>query len=172
MQIVRVEVVPMELSLRLPYRTASSPEPIDRVGCVFVRVETRQGDVAWGCAAVDPLVSGETLDHVTQVCRDCADRAVDLNPLNTEFALAALAEVSADTPSARCAFDVAFYDLLGLATGLPLHRLLGGYRHRIQTSITLGLAPVRETVELAQERARAGFRRLDPARPSTGLSCT
>ena len=55
---------------------------------------------------------------------------------DTEFALAELAPLTEDTPSARCAFDIAFYDLLGLAAGLPLHRLLGGYRHRIQTSIT------------------------------------
>jgi L-alanine-DL-glutamate epimerase-like enolase superfamily enzyme len=160
MQIVHVEVVPMELSLRLPYRTAASPTPIDRVGCVFIRIETRQGDVAWGCAAFDPAQTGETLDDVTRVCRACAERAVDLNPLNTEFALAELAGLTKDTPSARCAFDIAFHDLLGLAAGLPIHRLLGGYRHRIQTSITLGLAPVRETVELAKARARAGFRIL------------
>jgi L-alanine-DL-glutamate epimerase-like enolase superfamily enzyme len=49
---------------------------------------------------------------------------------------------------------------LGLAAGLPLHRLFGGYRYRIQTSITVGLAPVKETVELALNRARQGFRIL------------
>jgi L-alanine-DL-glutamate epimerase-like enolase superfamily enzyme len=71
-----------------------------------------------------------------------------------------LAKLTAGTPSAQCAFDIAFHDLLGLAAGLPLHRLLGGYRDRIQTSITLNLAPVRQTVEMARERARQGFRIL------------
>jgi L-alanine-DL-glutamate epimerase-like enolase superfamily enzyme len=160
MQITHVEVVPVELHLRLPYRTAASTVELDRVGCVFVRIETREGQVAWGCAAFDPAISGETLEQVTQVCRACADRALDLNPLNTEFALAALEPLTEQTPSARCAFDIALYDLLGLAAGLPLHRLLGGYRYRIQTSITLSLAPVQETVEMAHERARSGFRIL------------
>ncbi|MGD9317916.1 MAG: enolase C-terminal domain-like protein, partial [Anaerolineae bacterium] len=50
--------------------------------------------------------------------------------------------------------------LLGLAAGLPVHRLLGGYRYRIQTSITLSLVPLKETVELARSRARQGFRIL------------
>jgi L-alanine-DL-glutamate epimerase-like enolase superfamily enzyme len=159
-QITHVEVVPVELKLRLPYRTATSPGEVERVHCVFVRIETREGQVAWGCAAFDPTLTGETLEQVTQVCRACADRALDLNPLNTEFALAELAPLTGGTPSARCAFDVAFYDLLGLAAGLPLYRLLGGYRHRIQTSITLSLLPLKETVELAQERARQGFRIL------------
>jgi L-alanine-DL-glutamate epimerase-like enolase superfamily enzyme len=160
MQITHVEVVPVELKLAMPHRAAVYPEEVERAGCVFVRVETREGRVAWGCAAFDPVLTGETMEEVTRVCQACAERALDLNPLNTEFALAELAPLTEGTPSARCAFDIAFYDLLGLAAGLPLHRLLGGYRYRIQTSITLSLAPVKETVELALNRARQGFRIL------------
>ena len=160
MQITHVEVVPVELNLRLPYRAAAHPEELECIACVFVRIETREGQLAWGCAAFDPTLTGETLDDVLAACRRCADRALDLNPLNTEFALAELVPLTEGTPSARCAFDIAFYDLLGLASGLPLHRLLGGYRYRIQTSITLSIAPVKETVEMARNRARQGFRIL------------
>lgn len=160
MQITHVEVAPLELRLRLPYRTAVTDAAIERVGCVFIRVETRQGLTAWGCAAFDPALTGETLDRVTTVCQACADRSLDLNPLNTEFALAELHSLTEDAPSARCAFDIAFYDLLGLAAGLPLHRLLGGYRYRILTSITLSVAPTKETVEMARARVGQGFRIL------------
>ncbi len=160
MQITHVEVIPAEFKLRLPYRSAQ-PTPVDRAAAVFIRIETlRQRAVAWGCAAFDPALSGETLEEVTRVCRACADRAIDLNPLNTEFALAELAEFSAGTPCVQCAFDIAFHDLLGLASGLPLYRLLGGYRYRIQTSVTVSLAPAEETVKLAGDRARQGFRIL------------
>jgi len=159
-QIAHVEVVPIELDLSLPFRAAAHPNDIECVACVFVRIETREGQVAWGCAAFDSALTGETLNEVTKVCHTCADRALDLNPLNTEFALAELAPLTEGTPSVRCAFDIAFYDLLGLAAGLPLHRLLGGYRHRIQTSITLSIAPPKETVELARSRASQGFRIL------------
>jgi L-alanine-DL-glutamate epimerase-like enolase superfamily enzyme len=161
MQIVNVEVVPMELDLRLPYRTAYNADAeVERVGAVFVRIETRQGDVAWGCAAFEQAITGETLHSVTQACRACADRARDLNPLNIEFALAELTPLTTDVPSARCAFDIAFHDLLGLQTRQPLYRLLGGYRDRIQTSITIGFASVKDTVEMARDRARRGFRLL------------
>jgi L-alanine-DL-glutamate epimerase-like enolase superfamily enzyme len=158
-QITDVEVVPVELSLRLPYRTAYHPA-IDHVTVVFVHVVTRQGQVAWGCAAFDPALTGETVEEVVRACRACADRARDLNPLNTEYALDELAPLTERTPSALCAFDLAFHDLLGLAAGMPLHRLLGGYRDRIQTSVTISIAPVKETVELARERTRQGFRIL------------
>jgi L-alanine-DL-glutamate epimerase-like enolase superfamily enzyme len=159
MQIKNVEVIPVELGLRIPYRTAYHPE-IDRVAVVFVQVETLQGQVAWGCAAFEPAVTGETLEDVIQACQACADRARDLNPLNTEYALDELAQLTEDTPSALCAFDVAFHDLLGLAAGLPLYRLLGGYRNRIQTSVTIGIASTKASVELARDRARQGFRIL------------
>ena len=159
MQIANVEVIPVELRLRLPYRTAYHLE-IDRVTVVFVHVETRQEQTAWGCAAFDEGLTGETLEDVIRACRACAERARDLNPLNTEYALDELAPLTENTPSALCAFDLAFHDLLGLAAGMPLHRLLGGYRNRIQTSITIGIAPVKATVELARARARQGFRIL------------
>ena len=159
MQITQVEVVPLELSLRTPFRTARAGT-IEQAATVFIRIETRQGQVAWGCAAFDPATTGETLDQVTRVCHACADRARDLNPLNTEYALAELAPLTEGTPSARCAFDIAFHDLLGLAAGMPLHRLLGGYRYRIQTSITLDVASVDETVQMARARTRQGFRML------------
>jgi L-Ala-D/L-Glu epimerase len=161
MQIAHVEVTPVELSLRIPYRSALHTEkPVEKIVAIFVRIETRQGENAWGCAAFDPLITGETPDQVLAACRRAADRALDLNPLNTEFALSELEPLTASCPSALCAFDIAFHDLLGLATRLPLHRLLGGYRDRMPTSITVSLAPLKETVELAQDRARQGFRIL------------
>jgi L-alanine-DL-glutamate epimerase-like enolase superfamily enzyme len=120
-QITHVEVIPVEFELRLPYRVAQSSY-VERVAAVFIRIETRQGDVAWGCAALDPAVTSDSLDEVIRVCQACADRAPDLNP--------------------------------------PLHRLLGGYRHRIETSVTIGIVPMEETVELARERCQQGFRIL------------
>jgi L-alanine-DL-glutamate epimerase-like enolase superfamily enzyme len=85
---------------------------------------------------------------------------IDLNPINTQFALAELSALMKGLPSVRCAYDMLLHDLLGLWSGLPLYRLLGGYRDRIQTSITLSLDDVPATVEMAQKRADAGFRIL------------
>ncbi len=165
MQITHIEIMPVEFHLRLPYHTADGTR-IDRTAAVFLRVETRQGQTAWGCTAIDPGVMGQTLQEVARACRACADRALDLNPLNIEYALAELSQVAGTVRPALCAFDMAFHDLLALAARLPLYRLLGGYRQRIQTrmyssaSITVNRASLDETVALARERARQGFRML------------
>jgi L-alanine-DL-glutamate epimerase-like enolase superfamily enzyme len=159
-QIERVEVTPVQLSLKQPFRTAKYSEPLDRVEAVFIRAElVRDFGDAWGCAVLDPA-SGKTLEQVRQVCQACADRLRDINPLNTQYALAKLSDITVDFPAVECAFDMLLYDLLGLSASLPIYRLLGGYRDRIQTSITLGIDDVPATVEMAQKRARDGFRIL------------
>jgi L-alanine-DL-glutamate epimerase-like enolase superfamily enzyme len=157
MQITRAEVIPVELRLRHPIRAAHHPE-VDHVTAVFVRIETRQGESAWGCAVAHPDLTGEEPDHVIQACQQCADLAPDLHPTNLEYSLAELQPLTQDNRSALCAFDLAFHDLLGLAAGMPLHRMLGGYRSRIPTSVTIGIAPIEETVEMARARAAHGFR--------------
>jgi len=159
MQITKAEVIPVELSLRQPAKMANIPE-ITRIIALFLRIETRQGRTAWGCSVAHPELTGESVADAISTCQNGADMAPALHPTNLEYSLAELAPVIGGSPAAECAFDLAFHDLLGLFAGLPLYRLLGGYRNRIQTSITIPLAPVQDSVEMARERASRGFRML------------
>jgi len=160
MQIERVEVTPVQLSLRESYRSAKFPESLSQIEAVFIRAElVRDYGDAWGCAVLDPT-SGESLEQVRQVCQACADKLRDLNPLNTQYALAELSSLTNDQPAVQCAMDMLLYDLLGLFSGLPLYKLLGGFRDRIQTSITLGIDDRPATVEAARKHAQNGFRIL------------
>lgn len=157
MQIQSCEVVPVELSLRQPVRMARLPE-IKQITAVFVRLTTVQGQSAWGCAVADLHLTGEDPAQVIRICQDCAALAPDLYPTNLEFSLVQIAKVARDSAAVRCAFDLAFHDLLGLVTGLPLYRFLGGYRNRIPTSVTIPLGSVEEGIGLVDKWARAGFR--------------
>jgi L-Ala-D/L-Glu epimerase / N-acetyl-D-glutamate racemase len=159
MQITKAEVTPIELALKQPVKMAHLPE-IKSVTAVFVRLETRQGQSAWGCTVTHPQLTGEKPQEVVRACHECATKVADLHPTNIEYSLSELNGLIQDAPSALCAFDLAFHDLLSLATGMPLYRLLGGYRDRIQTSITLPIAPVQESIEMAEQRAAGGFRIL------------
>jgi L-Ala-D/L-Glu epimerase len=159
MQIIKSEVIPVELKLRKPVRMAGLPE-ISHVTAVFVRLDTRQGQTAWGCTIAHPGLTGEKPEDVIQACRECAVLAPGLHPTNIEYSLGELASQSKASAAVMCAFDLAFHDLLSLAAGMPLYRILGGYRNRIQTSVTIPIAAVNESVELAIERASRGFRIL------------
>ncbi len=159
MQIIKAEVTPVELSLRKPVQIARMPV-IERVTAVFVRLVTRQGQSAWGCTVAHPGLTGEKPEAVIRACQECASLAPDLHPTNVEYSLSELAYHVKGSGSALCAFDLAFHDLLGLAADMPVFRILGGYRDRIQTSATIPIAPVQESVEIAQDRASMGYRML------------
>jgi L-Ala-D/L-Glu epimerase / N-acetyl-D-glutamate racemase len=155
MQITKAEVTPVEINLRQPVRMAGVAE-FSHVLAVFVRLVTRQGKSAWGCC----VAHSDPPDAVLHACQEGAALVPDLHPTNIEFSLGELSRLTNRAPAALCAFDLAFHDLLGIATGMPLYRLLGGYRNRIQTSATISIAPVQESVEAATQRARVGFRIL------------
>jgi len=159
MQIVKAEVTPVELSLRKPVQIAGMPI-IESVTAVFVRLETRQGQSAWGCTVVHPALTGETPETVIRACSDCASLAPDLHPTHIEYSLAELAYHVKGSESALCAFDLAFHDLLGLAADMPVYRILGGFRDRIQTSATIPISSVQESVGVARSRAAMGYRML------------
>jgi len=157
MQIIKAEVTPVVLKLRQPVRMAGLAE-IEHVTAVFVRLETRQGQNAWGCSVAHPALTGEKPEDAVRSCRECATLVPDLHPMNIAYSLGELAGRAKASPAVMCAFDLAFHDLLSLEAGMPLYRILGGYRSRIQTSVTIPIGPVNECVRLANDRARQGFR--------------
>lgn len=159
MQITHCVVTPVTLNMRQPVTIGVHP-PITSITAIFIRLETRDGRNAWGCAIAHPDLTGEQPAHALRACQHVADRVRDLNPTNLEYSMAELAQATNDSLAARCAFDLAIYDLFCLAADMPLYRLLGGYRNRIQTSATVSIGSLEETVEAAQMRARHGFRML------------
>jgi L-Ala-D/L-Glu epimerase / N-acetyl-D-glutamate racemase len=159
MQIIKAEVTPAEIKLQNPLQIPGHPK-IDFITAIFVRLVTAKGESAWGCTVAHPSLTGDKPEDVIRICQTCADKVPDLHPINIEYSLAQISPLTEKAPSALCAFDLAFHDLLGLAAGMPVYRLLGGYRNRIQTSITIPLGSIDESVDTARERASDGFRIL------------
>lgn len=158
MRITRVAAWPVELSVR-PYTIAY--ESVERVTNVFLRLETNRREVGCGCAAPDPAISGETSASVIQAI-DAIARPVLLgsDALRPARLLGKLRPLLQGQPAALAAVDMALYDIMGKAAGLPLWKLLGGFRDRIRTSVTIGILPEQETVIEASRRVAEGFRCL------------
>jgi L-alanine-DL-glutamate epimerase-like enolase superfamily enzyme len=159
MQITKADVTPVELNLGEPILIPGY-EPISAVTAAFIRLETQSGQSAWGCGVAHPALNSQEPEEFLTACHQAADQAPDLHPVDIAYSLSQLTPILQDMPAAQCAFDLAFHDLLGLAAGMPLYRLLGGYRHKIQTSVTIPLGSVDESVEIAKMRAHQGFRML------------
>ncbi len=158
MKIVRLEAWSVRLGLREPYAIAY--DRIESVDNVFVRLVTDAGPPGYGCAAPDPAVTGESAAAVLAAVESAGSELRGADPLRRMRLLERLREPLADRPGALSAIDMALHDLLGKASGLPLWRLLGGYRESIATSVTIGILPLDETLERARRHVGEGFRSL------------
>jgi L-alanine-DL-glutamate epimerase-like enolase superfamily enzyme len=159
MRITGLEAWPVSMRLAEPYTIAY--ETVERTVNVFVRVRTNGAVVGLGCAAPDREVTGETPEQVERrLGEQVRPILVGADPLRHARLMERLRQELPDAPSVLAAVDMALYDILGRAAGLPLWRLLGGFRSRLRTSATIGILPEPQTVERARELVRQGFRCL------------
>ena len=160
MKIIRLEVWPVEMALSEPYTVAY--QSFDRLTSVFLRIVTDRGAGGLGCASPDGQVTGETPESVTTALAGPVTQALTgADPLRPVMLLERLKRAGlAATPGAMAAVDMALYDLLAREAGLPLWRLLGGYRRRIMTSVTIGILPLDQTLAKAAELIGRGFKSL------------
>jgi L-alanine-DL-glutamate epimerase-like enolase superfamily enzyme len=159
MKITDIRAWPVSMRLAEPYSIAY--ETIHETTNVFLRVETNQGIVGHGCAAPDEQVTGERSEGVLKSLNDVVAPTIQgSDPLRPVMLLEKLKPLLKLQPSALAAADMALYDILGKTAGLPLWKLLGGYRDRIRTSVTIGILPLQETVERARAWVEQGFKCL------------
>jgi L-alanine-DL-glutamate epimerase-like enolase superfamily enzyme len=159
MRITRIEAWPVEMKLEEPYTIAY--ETVTSTTNVFLRVETNEAFVGCGCAAPDRPITGETPGSVLEaVSNVIAPVVVGSDPLRLAMLIERLREPLNAQPSALAAVDMALHDILGKASRQPVWKLLGGFRDRIRTSVTIGILSPEETVERARDWVAQGFRSL------------
>ncbi len=159
MRIKDLEARILRMRLSEPYTIAY--ETVDRAEVVFVRLETSSGIQGYGCAAPDLQVTGESVQNVMDVFEESIKPLmINTDPLRIAFHMERLGGGLADHPSALAMIDMALHDVLGKTAGLPLYKVLGGYRDRIKTSVTIGIMPLEETLEKARKHLGNGFRCL------------
>jgi L-alanine-DL-glutamate epimerase-like enolase superfamily enzyme len=159
LKITRLEAWPVTMPLKVPYAVAY--ETVEKTTNVFLRLETDGALVGYGCAAPDEVVTRETPESVLAALTGEGEAAVvGAEALRRTPILEGLHPWTSAHPSALAALDMALHDLLGKAAGLPLWKVLGGYRDSMETSVTIGILPQRETVEAARRFAVQGFRCL------------
>jgi len=156
MRITAVECGEAKLRLSEPYTIAY--ETVESAENVFVRIETDRDLVGFGCAAPDRQVTGECGASVVAAIREVVEPALRRSdPLRRMMLMERIRKPLENQPSARAAIDMALYDILGKHARLPLWKLLGGFRDRIKTSVTIGISPVAETVQEARKWVADGF---------------
>lgn len=151
MKITKVEAIPFAIPYRKPLVFASGA--VRTADHVLVRVHTDDGLTGVAEAPPRPYTYGETQESIVAVIdKIFAPQVLGLSALEREAVHERL-DRTVGNPTAKAAIDMALWDLLGQAAGMPVSGLLGGYTDRMRVSHMVGFAPADRMVAEA-ERVR------------------
>lgn len=148
MRIQSVRAIPVDLPLPHPMEWAT--------GCmasqahVLVRIMTDEGVEGIAEAIPRENIYGETQVGMVHVINNLlAPLVAGLDPFDVEKVHEAMAFIKGNL-AAKGGIDVALWDIMGKACGLPCHKLLGGYRDSIEPSRILWLTSDEVMVDQAR----------------------
>lgn len=156
LKITSVEYFRLDLPLAIPYTIAY--ETVSATTNIILKITTSTGLVGWGCAAPDKEITSETPEQVLNAIENKVIPILEgSNPFQFAYFNHLLKQEIPRMKSTIAMVDIALHDLLARKAQVPLYQLMGGFRHKIQTSITIGILPLQETLEQAQDLWEQGF---------------
>ena len=145
--LVRIPQKPPIAPYQSRYRATSEKE------AVLIRLETDDGLVGWGETPVDWI--NKTFEGTPEGL--LRQQVLGRDPFDLE---AFYAENTLGSFLAS-GVEMAFWDLIGKATGLPLYKLLGGaVRKKIELAACMGIRPYAEAKAIARQYLDQGFTTL------------
>ena len=123
MRIASIEPIAVSLPMRKPVIMAG--EEIRRAENLLVRIEADNGVVGWGEAGAAPMHTGETVPGMLAAAHYLWPALSGRDATDIDGALVAMDGRMYGNHGAKAAIEIALHDLVGKATGRPVHALLG-----------------------------------------------
>ena len=149
----------LRVPLHEPFRTAL--RQVNQVEDVVLVLESSCGRMGYGSAPATQAITGEDHDSII------ASLENTLLPwaMHQEFEGLTglrdkLAALVSDNVNARCALEVALFDLAAQVAREPLYAFLGGGPQHLHTGITVSVGEPSAMAEGAQRALARGFRSL------------
>ena len=159
MKITDIKIGRISVPLITPFKTAL--RTATSVDDIIVEVHTDDGHVGFGEAPPTGVITGDTAGAIVGALRaHIIPSLIGQDIANLERILRTLDSCVLHNTSAKAAVDMAVYDLFGQMLGVPVHRLLGGFRQQIATDITISVNSPEEMERDALAAVARGFRTL------------
>jgi muconate cycloisomerase len=162
MKITRIETIPVTVP-KNPQRAIKGALGHHTISpFVLVKVHTDEGIVGLGEVSCTALWSGEDQPTAMHFIKNYfAPLLEGENPTEIERLTAKMRRAIAGNPFTKSALEMALWDILGKAVGLPVYRLLGGpVREFVPTKFSVsGLEPAK-AAEIAAWAVGQGFRTM------------
>jgi len=156
-KIKSIEPIAVSLPMKKPVQMAG--ETVARADNVFVRVESDNGVTGWGEAASAPTMTGETIASMMAAIDYLTPKLLGRDVDDLSGASAAMDARMYANSGAKAAIDIALHDLLGRATGRPVHALLGAKRRsRMPVLAVIGSEDATADLREAQRNWNSGYR--------------
>ncbi|MFS0688410.1 dipeptide epimerase [Sporosarcina sp. 179-K 8C2 HS] len=160
MKILEIEIFAIHLPLREPF--IISYATYDYMPSIIVKLTTDTGHIGYGEAVADEHVTGESWESTYSVLKNTlAPKLVGMNPAQMEKIHERMDAEIYGVPSAKAAIDIACYDAVGKALGIPVYDLLGGrYHDEFPITHVLSIGTPEHMAEEAEQRVQEGYRSL------------
>ena len=158
MKIVEAEAIPIRIPLIHPFAIALGT--LTHSNHVLVRMVDDENRVGWGETTTFHSVYGYDQKSLHHTLTDHLIPAVTgMDPRNMALLHHAMDQAIPFNLMAKCGIDLAAWDLVGQASGLPVHMAAGGKRvNRIPLTAAVGIESLKKTAERAEALAQEGFR--------------
>jgi L-alanine-DL-glutamate epimerase-like enolase superfamily enzyme len=156
--IQRIEVYKVKLRYKEPFAISAGTSTETRN--IVVKIVTDYDVYGLGEASPSKRVTGETPETVCKALDKMGPHLIGMCPLRIAQDVDLMDRVISHNPSAKAAIDLALHDILGKTAGKPTWRLLGGFRERVLTDMTLSIKSPEEMAEDAAMAVKSGFRAL------------
>jgi L-alanine-DL-glutamate epimerase-like enolase superfamily enzyme len=153
-----IEIYAFDVPLVAPFRISIGE--VRAANDVLVRIRTDSGLVGIGEACPFPPITGETQATNIAAAKAIRDMLIGKDPLAIDDILRLIGPIVHSNPSTVAAYDMACFDILGQAAGLPLFRLLGGNKSTFESDITTGIDTPAAMAANAKGHADRGYKTL------------
>lgn len=156
MKITDIKYDRLKIKLQKPF--VISLGVIEYAETMIVKITTDEGITGYGEASPFSPVTGETLDSVPVFLDRFKEALVGENPFELEKIHKIMAKITVGNTASKAGVDIALYDIIGKKLGMPVYQVLGGYRDRFLTDMTVGIGSVQEMAQTARDYVDEGFR--------------
>lgn len=155
--IANIEFYPLDLPITDPFVVAAGQLRVAKNA--FVRLTLHDGTIGYGEIAPFPAITGEDRKGSLKNARLLGEHLLGQSTLQYQRLSHELSERAPDAPAARCGLETALLDALTRTLRVPLWALWGGADVRArETDVTIPIASLERTLELARQWYERGFR--------------
>jgi len=161
-RISAIETIPVRVPIRPEFQIRGSLGSHLESPFLILKVHTDEGLIGLGEVSSTPVWSGEdsvTATHIIDAFLGPALTGED--PRDIERLTAKMRRAVAGHPFTKSGLEIALWDILGKAAGLPVYRLLGGaVRERVPIKMSVSGAAPDRAAELARWAMSQGLQAL------------